>query len=198
MPINGGSSGDGSGGSGTASGGNGDSGGSPVTVVRTVTLPPKSTSSPAETQRVTDTIVLTASPSVVTQTAVLTVDIVAPPETETTTSVVYITPSLALSALSSSPPVASPTFPSSFPTQSVTLSASPSASESCQPTASSSPETLGAVSATFSSILRTSTLQTAITMLPTPSTSSRTFDDGMWHTTYPPWSGPFNGRAARP
>ncbi|KAB5554626.1 hypothetical protein GE09DRAFT_134060 [Coniochaeta sp. 2T2.1] len=226
VPIDGGLGSGGSGGSGGgASGDNGGAGASPVTVVQTVTLLPKTTetvsrSSPPETQRVTDTIVLTASPvAVVTQTAILTVDIDQPADTKTETSVVYITPSLPPSSSSpstSSPPVSSRTPPSSHPTQSVTLSTSVSVSWQ---TASSSPtETPTAVSTTFSSILQTSiqtsSLQTATmqsgstTLFPTTttgttttfsplSTSSRTFDNGQWHTTYPAWNGTMIRRFSR-
>ncbi|KAB5572760.1 hypothetical protein GE09DRAFT_683659 [Coniochaeta sp. 2T2.1] len=225
VPIDGGSGSGGSGGpGGGAAGDNGGAGASPVTVVQTVTLPPKTTetvsrSSPPETQRVTDTIVLTASPvAVVTQTAILTVDIDQPADTKTETSVVYITPSLPeLSSSSSSkpsPPVSSPTPPSSHPTQSVT--ASTSVSVSWQSASSSPTETPTAVSTTFSSILQTSiqtsSLQTATmqsgstTLFPTTttgttttsSTSSGTFDNGQWHTTYPAWNGTMIRRFSRP
>ncbi|KAJ9160951.1 hypothetical protein NKR19_g2745 [Coniochaeta hoffmannii] len=222
VPIDGGSGGgDGSGGDGSASGGagNGGSGGSPpVTVVQTVTLPPATTSSPPETQRVTDTIVLTASPAVVTQTAILTVDIDQPWETKTETSVIYITPSSPPSS-SPSPPVSSPmpTTPSppiSTSTQGVTTSTSwQPVSVSWQTASSSSTKTSDAVSTTFSSILQTPALEEPATMpsgsptliptttepLPTTlSSSSSTFDDGVWHTTYPAWNGTMIRRYARP
>ncbi|KAK0641652.1 hypothetical protein B0T16DRAFT_420284 [Cercophora newfieldiana] len=109
---------------------------------------------------------------------------------KTTTKVVYVeqTTSAKTSTTltsSSTPPQQTPAGPATDKTTSTT------------PMATVSPTTPAApvLSTTFT----TSTPSPSTTSLAVFPTTSTAYDDGMWHTTYPPWNGTkLNWRASRP
>lgn len=181
VPINGGSGTSGSKGSGTGTGtgSNGASDDSPVTVVKTVvsTLPQKTTIEtvkvfPTVTQHVTNTV-----------TSISTVNINPNQETKTQISVVYVTPS---SSSSRAPTTNQSGTLNTSTSRSTVLSAS---SQSTTPleTYSAQPSVIESTLPPFTTPIPLSTAYS----------STRTYDNGMWHTTYPSWNGTFARHVAR-
>lgn len=175
VPINGGSD---SGGSdnGAGSDGQGGSHDAPVTVVETVlsTVPPKTVgphtkTSPAKTGH-----------------GISTVDIHQTPGTKTKTSVIYVTPSPSktpVTSCSTEPTSSTPPHHTSKPTS--TRSAYPTSTSSSSTQSSSSQASSSRPSSSTSA-----TYQPPSTSIPlsTAYSSTKTYDNGMWHTMYPSWN----------
>lgn len=160
VPINGGGPGSGS--------------GPPVTVTQTVVR----TATPAAaktTVSVPNTVFVTRTVSVP----------VVPIQPQPTTVVVTYIPTTTSSILSTS---SSELYTSEY------LPASSAATSYDVAPSTGSEFSVGFISTTASSTSSVPTayvtsLSSTSTYLPTVSSSSKTYDDGMWHTTYPPWNG---------
>lgn len=191
-------SGSGSGSSSSPSGsgsGSGTGNQSPVTVILTAveTLPPATTTvyewSPATITRITDTVLVIPSPGLATKTGISIVDISASPTT--TASPVAVTGIASSLAVVSQPTTPSTSSPQTWPTASGTPYTTP--------TWSTNPSASPGLSTWTQSPSTTTTFATSYTPAPTIQSSStaKTYDDGMWHTTYPPWNGTYANRAVR-
>ncbi|KAK0620400.1 hypothetical protein B0T14DRAFT_231456 [Immersiella caudata] len=172
VPIDGGASQGGTSGSGSGSG----SGDVAITVVTTVTSPPTTKRPDAPT-------------------GVPIVDIEQQPKT--TTKVVYVEQTTSVTSATTSTTSTSSSTPSLQTTAAQTTDATSSLSTATvQPTT-----TMPTASAASSTTPAVSAITTPQAVLPTTSTASTstTYDDGMWHTAYPPWNGTMlNRRASRP
>ncbi|KAM7200083.1 hypothetical protein V8F20_005504 [Naviculisporaceae sp. PSN 640] len=154
--------------------GGGPGGGVPVTVTQTVvhTVAPTTAKT---TVSATNTVIVTQTVSIV------------PIQPQPTTIVVTYTPTTTSSSSTSTAEIYtsdySPPSPVTTPTALSSWTSVPYQSFS-----------IGVLSTTTFPISPASTasitsLSSIPTYLPTESSSSKTYDDGMWHTTYPPWNG---------
>lgn len=180
VAINGGSGAGESSGSGSGPDDHGASHDAPVTVVKTVlsTLPPEATNAPA-----------TKSPPAKTKHGISTVNINQSPGTKTETSVIYVTPS--------SPPRTSTTSQSAEPTDSTsqphtsqyhTSQHHTSQQHTSLSTSTRSPTPTSSSSTHSTSAASTYPPSTTSIILTTAYSSTKTYDNGMWHTTYPSWN----------
>ncbi|KAI2640635.1 hypothetical protein GGS26DRAFT_539102 [Hypomontagnella submonticulosa] len=181
-------------GSGDNSGSTETGGGTAVETV--VVTPTPSTKTIFETSPpVTDTIVITANPA--THTISTTVSIV---DIQSTTDIVTTTVTEDDNAPTSTAAypgtVSIVTFTSAFSTTSSIPTNSPTPTSTVATSAPSITET------SPQPTISTSTSSAAVWTTPIPTSnwvwsSSTSYDDGLWHTTYPPWNGTVSRRFAR-
>ncbi|KAI0176400.1 hypothetical protein GGR52DRAFT_540791 [Hypoxylon sp. FL1284] len=170
----------------------------PGTVIETivVTQTPTTKTVVEASPPVTDTVIVTADPA--TRTVSATVSVV---DIQPTTDVVTTTVTESDDAPSStlSYPSAEPTTTTATPSttsaglSSTTLATMPTTT-AVSNTSSTSPVPLSTSSASASlSVIST----TSLPVLSWSWSSSTSYDDGYWHTTYPPWNGTVTRRFAR-
>ncbi|KAI1143395.1 hypothetical protein F5Y05DRAFT_368485 [Hypoxylon sp. FL0543] len=161
-----------------------------------VVTPSPTTKTVVETPpAITDTIVITAGPATHTvSTTISVVDIQPPTNTLTTTVTEENDTATSTFAYPSTGSIITATPSSTIATISSTASAVPSSTEA---TSASSPTDNLPTPTTSASVSSTTigTTSTPVSSWSWSSTSS--YDDGYWHTSYPPWNGTVTRRFAR-